>query len=149
MDQLRAASRQARAVSQPAPRRRGPLAASFEQRWVAAPVADSAAIIQLVENKNDIILYESNSATNQFAVFSEVYYTAGWNAFIDGKKTEIVKTNYALRGLAVPAGKHKIEFRFEPKSYELGDTLSFVSVLLVYLIVFAGLFMTWKTSKQA
>lgn len=121
----------------------------FKSLIANEPVADSAAIIQLVENKNDIILYESNSATNQFAVFSEVYYTAGWNAFIDGKKTEIVKTNYALRGLAVPAGKHKIEFRFEPKSYELGDTLSFVSVLLVYLIVFAGLFMTWKTSKQA
>jgi hypothetical protein len=121
----------------------------FKSFIASEPVADSTASIQLIENKNDIILYESNAASNQFAAFSEVYYTAGWNAFIDGKKAEIVKTNYALRGLAVPAGKHKIEFRFEPKSYELGDTLSFISVLIVYLIVFGGLFMTWKTSKQA
>lgn len=121
----------------------------FKSLIANQPVADSTASIQLIENKNDIINYESNAATNQFAVFSEVYYTAGWNAFIDGKKAEIVKTNYALRGLAVPAGKHKIEFRFEPKSYELGDTLNLVSSILVYLIVLAGLFMAWKTSKQA
>ncbi|HLO37240.1 MAG TPA: YfhO family protein, partial [Lacibacter sp.] len=121
----------------------------FKSLIANQPVADSTASIQLIENKNDIINYESNAASNQFAVFSEVYYTAGWNAFIDGKKAEIVKTNYALRGLAVPAGKHKIEFRFEPKSYKLGDTLNLVSSILVYLIVFGGLFMAWKTSKQA
>ncbi|NCU04764.1 MAG: YfhO family protein [Chitinophagaceae bacterium] len=121
----------------------------FKSSIPAAPVADSTASIQLIENKNDIINYESNAATNQFAVFSEIYYTAGWNAYIDGKQAQIVKTNYALRGLAIPAGKHKIELRFEPKSYKLGDTLLLISSLLVYLIVLGGLFMAWKTSKQA
>ncbi len=114
-----------------------------------APVYDSASSIKLIENKNDIINYESQANSNQFAVFSEVYYTAGWNAFIDGKKSEIVKTNYALRGLAIPAGTHKIEFRFEPKSYQIGDTINLIAALLTYLIVFGGLFMAWKTSKQA
>lgn len=114
-----------------------------------APVYDSAASIQLIENKNDIINYESKAGSNQFAVFSEIYYTAGWNAFIDGKKAEIVKTNYALRGLAIPAGTHKIEFRFEPYSYKLGDQLDLIAAILTYLIVFGGLFMAWKTSKQA
>jgi len=114
-----------------------------------APVYDSASSIKLIENKNDIINYESQANSNQFAVFSEVYYTAGWNAFIDGKKSEIVKTNYALRGLAIPAGTHKIEFRFEPYSYKLGDRLDLIAAILTYLIVFGGLFMAWKTSKQA
>lgn len=121
----------------------------FKSSIANEPVADSTASIQLIENKNDIINYESNAATNQFAVFSEIYYTAGWNAYIDGKQAQIVKTNYALRGLAVPAGKHKIELRFEPKSYKLGDTLLLISSLLVYIIVLGGLFMAWKTSKQA
>lgn len=121
----------------------------FKSLIPSAPIADSTASIQLIENKNDIINYESNATTNQFAVFSEIYYTAGWNAYIDEKPAQIVKTNYALRGLAVPAGKHKIELRFEPKSYKLGDTLALISSLLVYLIVLGGLFMAWKTSKQA
>jgi hypothetical protein len=114
-----------------------------------APVYDSASSIKLIENKNDIINYESQANSNQFAVFSEIYYTAGWNAFIDGKKAEIVKTNYALRGLAIPAGTHKIEFRFEPYFYKLGDRLDLIAAILTYLIVFGGLFMAWKTSKQA
>lgn len=115
----------------------------------ADPVYDSIASIQLIENKNDLINYESKANSNQFAVFSEVYYNKGWNAFIDGKKAEIVKTNYALRGLAIPAGNHKIEFRFEPQSYKTGDTIVLISSLLTYLIVIAGLFMEWKKSKQA
>ncbi len=115
----------------------------------ADPVYDSTASIQLIENKNDLINYESKANSNQFAVFSEVYYNKGWNAFIDGKKAEIVKTNYALRGLAIPAGNHQIEFRFEPQSYKTGDTIVLISALLTYLIVIAGLFMEWKKSKQA
>lgn len=121
----------------------------FKSLIANAPVYDSASSIKLIENKNDIINYESQANSNQFAVFSEIYYTAGWNAFIDGKKAEIVKTNYALRGLAIPAGTHKIEFRFEPYSYKLGDTLDLIAAILTYLIVFGGLFMAWKTSKQA
>ncbi len=113
-----------------------------------APVYDSASSIKLIENKNDIINYESQANSNQFAVFSEVYYTAGWNAFIDGKKSEIVKTNYALRGLAIPAGTHKIEFRFEPSGYMTGRKLtSFFSGALIALLGL-GLFMEWKNRKK-
>lgn len=114
-----------------------------------APVYDSAASIKLIENKNDIINYESQANSNQFAVLSEVYYPRGWSAYIDGKQTEIIKTNYALRGIAVPAGTHKIELRFEPASYKLGDTINFIAALLTYLIVLGGLFMAWKSTKQA
>ena len=121
----------------------------FKNVIAAEPVYDSTASIQLIENKNDIINYESKANSNQFAVFSEVYYSKGWNAFIDGKKAEIVKANYALRGLAIPSGTHKIEFKFEPQSYKLGDTIAFIASLLAYLIVFGGLFMEWRKSKQA
>jgi uncharacterized membrane protein YfhO len=121
----------------------------FKANVGADPVYDSTATIKLIENKNDIINYESKSNSNQYAVFSEVYYNRGWNAFIDGKQTEIVKTNYALRGLAIPAGSHKIEFRFEPTSYKLGNTVALISSIFIYLIVFGGLFMAWKNSNRA
>ncbi|MFY7898776.1 MAG: YfhO family protein, partial [Chitinophagaceae bacterium] len=78
--------------------------------------------------------------TNQFAVFSEIYYSAGWNAYVDGKKVDYCKVNYALRGMPVPAGKHTIEFKFEPSLVRLGEQLSkyagIVSVLLVLLFAF-------------
>jgi len=53
-------------------------------------------------------------------VLSEIYYPAGWKAFIDGSETEIYKTNYILRSVIVPEGKHRIEYRFQSQSYDLG-----------------------------
>ncbi len=60
------------------------------------PQFDSLAVIRLTGNLNDVVTYESNAASNQFAVFSEVYYPNGWIAFIDGKETPIAKVNYTL-----------------------------------------------------
>ncbi len=104
------------------------------------PQADSTATVKLVKNDNDKITYSFNAASNQFAVFSEIYYKAGWKAFVDGKESPIVKVNYVLRGLAVPAGKHDIEFRFEPQDYFMGKKLALaalavcVALLLVWLV---------------
>jgi hypothetical protein len=112
------------------------------------PQPDSAASITLVKNDNDIINYTSTSSTNQFAVFSEVYYSEGWKAFIDGKETPIVKVNYILRGLPVPAGKHNIEFRFEPSGYYKGRKITSVATILTLLLFAAAAFMEWRSRKQ-
>ena len=72
--------------------------------------ADSTDYIRMTEYKSPgNLIYESNSTKPRFAVFSEVYYKT-WKAFIDGKEVTPVRTNYILRGLPIPAGKHKIEF---------------------------------------
>ncbi|HET9430942.1 MAG TPA: YfhO family protein, partial [Chitinophagaceae bacterium] len=112
------------------------------------PQPDSAASIVLIKNDNDVIRYSSNSATNQFAVFSEVYYRAGWKAFIDGKEAPIVKTNYILRGLAIPAGKHLIEFRFEPEGYLKGKSLTTIFTIALVVLLAAGIFMEWRNRKS-
>jgi len=116
-----------------------------EQSKIAfTPQFDSSALIQFVENLNDKINYSFNASANQFVVFSEVYYPRGWKAFIDGKETPIVKVNYILRGLAVPAGKHSIEFRFEPAAYKNGITISMIAGVLSILLIIAGLWWEWR-----
>ena len=112
------------------------------------PSPDSAASIQLVKNDNDVVTYRSNAATNQFAVFSEIYYKDGWKALVDGKETPIAKVNYVLRGLALPAGQHNIEFRFEPQGFYTGKTLTNIFSLVLLLLVAAGVFMEWKKRKN-
>jgi hypothetical protein len=121
---------------------------SFRKNIAFQPQHDSTASISLVKNDNDIINYTSNAASNQFAVFSEVYYEAGWKAFIDGKETPIVKVNYILRGLSVPAGKHNIEFRFEPSGYYTGRKITAIFSWLMIALFAAAAFMEWKRSKQ-
>ncbi|WP_276482214.1 YfhO family protein [Paraflavitalea pollutisoli] len=112
-----------------------------------APQFDSSGYIKLVKNLNDVINYDFNAATNQFAVFSEVYYPAGWKAFIDGKEAPIVRVNYTLRGLALPAGKHAIEFRFEPAALATGETISLVAGILSILLVLGGIAYMWKKKE--
>jgi len=121
--------------------------ASFKNEMQGA-VLDGSGTIELVKNDNDIITYKSNSATGGFAVFSEIFYNAGWKAFVDGKEAPIVRTNYVLRGLSLPAGTHEVVFRFEPQGFFTGETLTTVFSILMLLLLAVGIFMEWKTSKR-
>ncbi|MFM1755217.1 MAG: hypothetical protein RL621_101 [Bacteroidota bacterium] len=106
---------------------------------------DTAASIQLVKNNNDDILYTANTSKKQLAVFSEIYYNLGWKAYIDNKETPIVKVNYVLRALVVPAGKHDIKCEFRPSSIDISKKASGIaSILLWGLILFVG----YKALKQ-
>lgn len=113
-----------------------------------APQYDSTATIKMTSFGNDKMEYESNSATPQFAVFSEIYYQPGWTSKIDGKETPHVQTNYVLRGMAIPAGKHKIEFTMYPPSYKLGLPISKLGSLLLFLLLIAGFYMDAKQKKE-
>ncbi|MHA4811187.1 YfhO family protein [Flavitalea flava] len=113
------------------------------------PEPDSAASIRLTENLNDKLTYKFSARTNQFAVFSEVYYDKGWEAYLDGKKTDYLRVNYILRGVPVPAGEHSIEFRFEPHAYYLGNTLSIWSSLFTYLLLIGAIVIEWRRWNTA
>jgi len=112
------------------------------------PVPDSTATIQLVKNDNDYLSYNFNAASNQFAVLSEVYYEPGWNATIDAKAAPLVKTDYILRGLAIPAGRHTIELKFEPPAYMKGKQLTITFNIALVLLVLAGIFMEWRSRRR-
>lgn len=107
---------------------------------------DSLSSIQLLERTPPYLKYESASTANGLAVFSEIYYPKGWHAFIDGNEVPIIRANYVLRALAVPAGKHTIEFKFEPKSYVVGNKITMVSGWLLLLVVL-GCF-GWSLKKE-
>jgi hypothetical protein len=95
---------------------------------------DSLATIKLLKNDVTSLTYESNSTSEQFVVFSEIYYKNGWNAYIDGKLTPHVRVNYVLRGMLIPSGKHNIEFKFEPTVIDNGNTITLTSYLLLIFI---------------
>ncbi len=108
---------------------------------------DPAATIQLVKNENDVVTYTSKAPSDQLAVFSEVYYDKGWNAYIDGKQTPYAKVNYVLRGMMVPAGEHTIVFKFEPKSWALGWTITNVCSIIMLLLLAAAIYFEVKKKR--
>jgi hypothetical protein len=77
-------------------------------------LVDSTATIKIDSYEPNHLVYSSNNAYDGVAVFSEMYYADGWNAYIDGKPTNHFQADYVLRAMRVPAGKHKIEFKLEP-----------------------------------
>ncbi len=109
--------------------------------------ADSTATIQLVKNNLTELMYLSKSDTDQFAVFSEIFYADGWNAYLNGKLVPHFRVNYVLRGMQVPAGDNQIEFKFEPKVIQQGSFISLASYGLLVLLMILGFLKIKKASS--
>ncbi|HNW71062.1 MAG TPA: YfhO family protein [Bacteroidales bacterium] len=108
-----------------------------------------ASTIILTDYKPNYLTYEAKNLTaNQLAVFSEIYYDKGWDAYIDGVKTPYARADYVLRALVVPAGNHKIEFKFEPKSYVTGEKVSLAGSVLLVLLIAGALFFEYRKKKN-
>ncbi|HNT51929.1 MAG TPA: YfhO family protein [Candidatus Syntrophosphaera sp.] len=84
-----------------------------------------------------------------FLVLSEIYYPAGWKAFLDGKEVTIHLANYVLRGIQVPAGTHKLELTFAPESYKKSVTWSLAGLLASLLALAAGLYLKHRKPRLA
>lgn len=106
----------------------------------------TGATIRLTKYIPDKLTYESNAPTEQLAVFSEVYYRgdSDWNAYVDGKLMPHIRANYVLRAMRIPAGKHTIEFRFEPPIVALGDTLDAIANGLLVLFIAGAVFLSTR-----
>lgn len=112
------------------------------------PDYDSTGVIDLISYHPEIMTYQSSCNSEQLAVFPEIYYPEGWHVYIDGEKAEHFRANYVLRAMRVPAGKHEIEFRFEPASYRIGNTISHTATGIFFLLLIAGLFMEFRKQKK-
>ncbi|MBD79630.1 MAG: hypothetical protein CL840_11990 [Crocinitomicaceae bacterium] len=103
---------------------------------------DSSGSITLTSYEPEQLAYDYNSSTDQLVVFSEIYYHGNkdWIAYIDGVEQKHFRVNYVLRGLVVPAGKHKIEFKFKPQVYYIGERISLAgsSIIVILLLVYFG-----------
>jgi hypothetical protein len=110
---------------------------------------DSTATISLSKYGVNELAYTSNSTIPMNAIFSEIYYSDGWNCYIDGKKTEkIFRANYILRGAMIPAGKHKITWKFEPISFKKASSFSMIGSLLLLFGFIGIVFMEIKSNSS-
>ena len=98
------------------------------------------ASISLIEYKPNYLKYNSTSTQNGMAIFSEIFYDKGWNAYLNGELKPHFRANYVLRGMQIPAGNHLVEFKFEPDSYFVSERIALASsILLLLLIVFVSI----------
>ncbi|GGM98454.1 membrane protein [Dyadobacter beijingensis] len=112
---------------------------------------DSTARISLISYKPNELVYETSANGDGLAVFSEIYYNVRneWQVTIDDKPADMLRANYVLRALRVPAGKHTIKFRFEPTSVDTGKKVDLVASLLLVGLVAGAVFVESKRKKSA
>lgn len=100
---------------------------------------DENATIQLTSYAPNKLEYKTSAANEQLAVFSEIYYPKGWNVYIDGNKTDLLRADYILRAVIVPAGEHTVTFEYKPESYYMGARISAISSSLLLLALLGGI----------
>ena len=106
---------------------------------------NTSASIVLTEYKPNYLKYNSNATKDGIAIFSEIYYAKGWNAYVDGEIKSHFRANYVLRGMQIPKGNHVVEFKFEPSTYNIGETVSLACSVILLLLLF---FVSFKELKS-
>ncbi|MCQ2347028.1 MAG: YfhO family protein, partial [Paludibacteraceae bacterium] len=96
--------------------------------------SNTDASVSLVDYHPSRLIYQTNNAANGLLVCSEVYYKT-WKAYIDGTEVPLIRANYILRGLEVPAGKHQVELRCVDELYDKSHTWSLIASTLVVVII--------------
>jgi len=121
----------------------------FENKFSANYKADPYATIKLTNYSPNKLEYNFKSSNEEMVVFSEVYYDKGWTAYIDGVESDYFRADYLFRAMTIPAGEHKIEFKFEPRIWVIGEKISLVSSSLIILLLFVFIFFQIRNSKRA
>ena len=113
---------------------------AMQEKVLKPFIDDSTKSVTMNVYKSNYIKYTSKNDKSGLAVFSEMYYPKGWNAYIDGKKTEHFRVDYVLRGMLVPSGKHTIEFKFEPEVVKTGGSIALFSFIGILLLLGGGIY---------
>ena len=115
---------------------------------VVEPItSDSTATVRLVAYEPNRLKYEVNSNTGGTVVFSEIYYP-GWRSSIDGKEVPHGRANYILRAMNVPAGKHEVEFSFDPVSLHVTENIAYIALGLLALAAIVMAFLKIKAYRK-
>ncbi len=113
---------------------RNPAFAFSQTALVEKPLtldAGATGTVSWATRTPDRLALNVQSSGRQLLVLSEIYYPSGWKATLDGKEIPILRTDYLLRGVEIPAGNHKIEMHFVPPGAALGNMMKWISLVII------------------
>ncbi|WP_417886943.1 YfhO family protein [Zunongwangia sp.] len=110
-------------------------------------VYDEIGKIELVSHQPNKLVYKTQASIRQLAVFSEMYYQPGWQAYLDGKEVPHARADYVLRAMNIPEGTHTVTFKFEPQVIQTGGTIAMASSILLIVLIGGGFFFAYRKNK--
>lgn len=105
--------------------------------------------IYLTRYTPNTLTYHADTRDGGIAVFSEVYFPWGWKADVDGRPVSLVRVNYVLRAMSLPAGAHTVTMTFDPDSLHITAGVAYACIVIIYLLVIAALFLEYRKRKTA
>ena len=110
---------------------------------------DTTSLVRITAYEPNRLSYDVRSGKGGVIVFSEIYYP-GWTATVDGQPAELGRVNYVLRALTVQPGDHKVELAFFPKSVDRTETVAYIGLIALLLLIALGLGLVFrKRSTEA
>ena len=106
------------------------------------PQIEGSGIIELVEYRPNRLVYDYTLTGGAgVAVFSEIYYDKGWQAYLDGEPCDSFRADYLLRAMVLPEGSHRVEWRFRAPNWNLATAITLIcSILIIFALVLTTLF---------
>ena len=117
-----------------------PRSAAIVEEQVASLPADPSVQSpppKFLERSLNRVLLDASPGSPGLLVLADVFYP-GWKCFVDGTETKIYRTNYVMRGVFLRAGRHRVEFRYEPLSFKIGVAISVATLVLAMLWLARG-----------
>jgi hypothetical protein len=111
-------------------------------------ISTNPSSIKLMDYRPNRLIYETQSDVERLAVFAEIYYPKGWQVTIDGEATDIFRANYILRAMLIPAGRHTIEFRFDPESYHITENIAWSGYILLFVFAVLSIILAIRQNKK-
>ena len=90
--------------------------------------------VRIVSVRPEEIRVETRNEEPCLLVFSEVYYSPGWKAFVDGEETEIYRANYAFRSVYLDPGTHAVDMRYSSPALRWGAIVTLTAAALIALL---------------
>jgi Bacterial membrane protein YfhO. len=118
-----------------------------EQIGTYVPNDSIEATINLISYKPNKLVYNFNGEEDKLVVFSEIWTKNGWKLYIDGEERPLIRANYLLRAAKVPSGEHEIVMKFAPAIWHIGNTISFISSLILVIGLIVAITLTIRAKK--
>jgi hypothetical protein len=99
----------------------------------ATPARASAA--RIVDYQSQRVAIEAETPAPALLLVNDTNYP-GWRAYLNGESTEMLTANFLFRGVVIPSGKSTVEFKYQPRPFQIGSGVSFAAFAILALLVF-------------
>jgi hypothetical protein len=120
----------------------------FKAQLGEAVAQDTLSVVRIKSYEPNQVSYEVESGKGGVIVFSEIYYP-GWTATVDGVEQELGRVDYVLRALQVKPGKHEVVLSFFPKTITRTETIAYVALAILLLLVIGIAVQGWRKAKRS